>query len=57
MCHGFRVLPAMQQNKRPNLVSLTTINPDGSHYVLNPLSPLSDPSNGAPKRPTPKANS
>ena len=47
----------MQQNKRPNLVSLTTINPDGSHYVLNPLSPLSDPSNGAPKRPTPKANS
>ena len=23
----------------------------------NPLSPLSDPSNGAPKRPTPKANS
>lgn len=26
----------MQQNKRPNLVSLTTINPDGSHYVLHP---------------------
>jgi hypothetical protein len=24
---------------------------------LNPLSPLSDPLNGAPKRPTPKANS
>ena len=23
----------------------------------NPLSPLSDPSNGTPKRPTPKANS
>jgi hypothetical protein len=23
----------------------------------NPLSPLSDPVNGAPKRPTPKANS
>lgn len=26
----------MQKNKRPNLVSLTTINPDGSHYVLHP---------------------
>jgi hypothetical protein len=26
----------MQQSKRPNLVSLTTINPDGSHYVLHP---------------------
>jgi hypothetical protein len=24
---------------------------------INPLSPLSDPLNGAPKRPTPKANS
>jgi cytochrome c oxidase accessory protein FixG len=26
----------MQKNKRPNLVSLTTINPDGSHYILHP---------------------
>jgi len=26
----------MQQNKRPNLVSVTTINPDGSHHVLHP---------------------
>ena len=25
-------------------------------WVVNPLSPLSDPSNGTPKRPTPKAN-
>ncbi|WP_411827043.1 cytochrome c oxidase accessory protein CcoG [Luteolibacter sp. AS25] len=25
-----------QQSKRPNLVSVTTINPDGSHYVLHP---------------------
>jgi len=26
----------MQKNKRPNLVSVTTINPDGSHYILHP---------------------
>lgn len=26
----------MQKNKRPNLDSLTTINPDGSHHVLHP---------------------
>jgi cytochrome c oxidase accessory protein FixG len=26
----------MQKNKSPNLVSLTTINPDGSHYMLHP---------------------
>lgn len=26
----------MQKNKSPNLVSLTTINPDGSHYILHP---------------------
>ncbi|MFK7850649.1 MAG: cytochrome c oxidase accessory protein CcoG [Akkermansiaceae bacterium] len=26
----------MQKNKSPNLVSLTTINPDGSHFVLHP---------------------
>jgi cytochrome c oxidase accessory protein FixG len=26
----------MQKNKRPNLISVTTINPDGSHYILHP---------------------
>jgi len=26
----------MQKNKRPNLVSVTSINPDGSHYVIHP---------------------
>lgn len=26
----------MQNNKRPNLISVTTINPDGSRYVLHP---------------------
>ena len=26
----------MQKNRRPNLISVTTINPDGSHYVLHP---------------------
>jgi hypothetical protein len=26
----------MQKNKSPNLFSLTTINPDGSHYMLHP---------------------
>ncbi|MEP2776720.1 MAG: cytochrome c oxidase accessory protein CcoG [Luteolibacter sp.] len=26
----------MQKNKRPNLDSVSTINPDGSHYVLHP---------------------
>jgi cytochrome c oxidase accessory protein FixG len=25
-----------QQSKRPNLISLTTINPDGTHHVLHP---------------------
>ena len=30
---------------------------DVVHREVNPLSPLSDPLNGAPKRPTPKANS
>ncbi len=35
-CHVFTVPTPMQKNKRPNLISLTTINPDGSHYVLHP---------------------
>jgi hypothetical protein len=26
----------MQKNKSPNLISVTTINPDGSHYILHP---------------------
>ncbi len=26
----------LQKNKHPNLISLTTINPDGSHYILHP---------------------
>ena len=26
----------MQKNKRPNLISVTTINSDGSHYILHP---------------------
>lgn len=29
-------MPAPPANKRPNLVSVTTINPDGSHHVLHP---------------------
>lgn len=32
----FAVPEPMQKNKSPNLVSLTTINPDGSHFVLHP---------------------
>jgi N-sulfoglucosamine sulfohydrolase len=34
-----------------------TCGPSRSAILTNPLSPLSDPSNGTPKRPTPKANS
>jgi len=34
--HGLNVPSPIQPNKRPNLISLTTINPDGSHYVLHP---------------------
>jgi len=34
--HVLPVPSPMQKNKRPNLVSVTTINPDGSHYILHP---------------------
>lgn len=36
LCQLTHVPSPMQKNKRPNLVSVTTINPDGSHFVLHP---------------------
>ena len=46
----------LEMHGGPDGVSSITVKLE-SRVVTNPLSPLSDPSNGTPKRPTPKANS
>ena len=46
----------LEMHGGPDGVSSITVKLE-SRVVTNPLSPLSDPSNGTPKRPIPKANS